>query len=60
MVTPETRKNPGGAAKEEERASALAVRSEELLRGRRELQIVHDGSIYRLLLTRDNKLILQK
>lgn len=36
------------------------VRSEELLQGDRELFIVHDGQVYRLLRTRKNKLILQK
>lgn len=36
------------------------VRSEELLRGGRQLRIVHGDQIYRLLLTRNNKLILQK
>lgn len=36
------------------------VASEELLQGRRELFIVHKGQVYRLLLTRNDKLILQK
>jgi len=36
------------------------VRSEELLRGGRQLRIVHGDEVYRLLLTRNNKLILQK
>lgn len=36
------------------------LRSEELLGGRREVQILHEGQIYRLLLTRNGKLILQK
>jgi hemin uptake protein HemP len=36
------------------------VRSEELLRGGRELFIVHNSEVYRLLVTRNNKLILQK
>jgi hemin uptake protein HemP len=36
------------------------VRSEELLRGRREVLIVHGNDVYRLLCTRNNKLILQK
>ncbi len=36
------------------------INSTELLGGRREVQIVHGGEIYRLLVTRNNKLILQK
>ncbi len=36
------------------------VRSEDLLQGRRELQILHEGEIYRLLVTRNGKLLLQK
>jgi len=36
------------------------IRSEDLLRGGRELGIVHDREIYRLILTRNNRLILQK
>ena len=38
----------------------FSVRSEELFRGGRELQIVHGAEIYRLRVTRNNKLILQK
>jgi hemin uptake protein HemP len=36
------------------------VRSEELLQGGREVRIVHSGQVYRLQVTRNNKLILQK
>lgn len=36
------------------------VRSEELLQGRRELFILHAGQVYRLLRTRNDRLILQK
>lgn len=36
------------------------VPSEELLRGERLLVIEHAGQSYRLLVTRSNKLILQK
>jgi hemin uptake protein HemP len=36
------------------------VCSEELLRGGRQLEIVHGSEVYRLVLTRNNKLILQK
>ncbi len=41
-------------------ASVPTVRSDVLLGGGRELQIVHGHEVYRLLLTRNNKLILQK
>ncbi len=36
------------------------VRSEELLQGKRELIILHGSQIYRLIETRNGKLILQK
>ncbi len=36
------------------------VRSEELLKGQRELVIIHGDKAYRLLRTRNDKLILQK
>lgn len=39
---------------------APTVRSEELLQGTRELRIVHGKEIYRLQLTRNNRLILHK
>lgn len=41
-------------------SEAATVRSGDLLQGRRELRISHAGEIYRLLVTRNNKLILQK
>lgn len=41
-------------------APVPAVCSEELLRGGRQLEIVHGNEVYRLVLTRNNKLILQK
>jgi hemin uptake protein HemP len=36
------------------------VSSDELLQGQRELLIAHAGQIYRLLRTRNDKLILHK
>jgi len=39
---------------------ARFVRSEDLLQGHRELFILHGGQVYRLLRTRNDKLILQK
>lgn len=41
-------------------ADVRVVRSDELLQGQRELFILHGGQIYRLLRTRNDKLILQK
>ncbi len=38
----------------------LRVRSEELFGARREVQIEHRGEIYRLRITRQDKLILTK
>jgi hemin uptake protein HemP len=39
---------------------ARVVRSDDLLQGQRELLIMHGGSVYRLIRTRNDKLILQK
>lgn len=41
-------------------ASVPTVSSKQLLQGGRELKIIHDGQTYRLQVTRNNKLILQK
>ncbi len=41
-------------------AGARVVHSDELLQGQREVFIVHGGQLYRLLRTRNDKLILQK
>ncbi len=41
-------------------AGLRVVRSDELLQGQRELFILHAGQIYRLLRTRNDKLILHK
>lgn len=40
--------------------SGRTIRSEELLQGAREIFIEHEGEIYRLRLTQNGKLILQK
>ena len=37
-----------------------SVQSEALLAGNREVRIIHGQEVYRLMLTRNNKLILQK
>lgn len=41
-------------------AGARVLQSEELLQGGRELYIAHGGSLYRLLRTKNDKLILQR
>jgi hemin uptake protein HemP len=41
-------------------ATVRTIRSAELLQGDREICIDHEGEIYRLRLTRNQKLILQK
>ena len=38
----------------------VTFRSENLLQGQREIKILHEGETYRLLVTRNGKLILQK
>lgn len=50
----------GSCAMWERMASVRVVRSDELLQGKRELFILHEGQLYRLLRTRKGKLILQK
>ncbi|TVS17599.1 MAG: hemin uptake protein HemP [Planctomycetaceae bacterium] len=47
-------------ATDERLASVPTVSSKQLLQGGRELRIIHDGQMYRLQVTRNNKLILQK
>jgi hemin uptake protein HemP len=51
---------PGWCRVCEKMSDIPVVRSEDLLQGRREVLIIHGGDIYRLLCTRNNKLILQK
>jgi hemin uptake protein HemP len=43
-----------------ELSSVRVIRSDELLQGERELFIVHGSQVYRLLCTKNDKLILQK
>ena len=53
---------PTDEPKELEKPSSplAALDSQDLLRGRREIRITHGNEVYRLLVTRNNKLILQK
>ena len=41
-------------------AAVRVIPSEELLRGERQVVILHHGEAYRLLVTRNDKLLLQK
>ena len=41
-------------------AAVRVVQSDELLQGKRELRIIHGDEVYRLMVTRNKKLILQK
>jgi hemin uptake protein HemP len=41
-------------------ASIRSVPSEDLLKGERQVLILHNGEAYRLLVTRNDKLLLQK
>lgn len=40
--------------------SVPTINAEELLRGHREIAIIHGDAVYRLRVTRNGKLILQK
>jgi hemin uptake protein HemP len=62
MTKPDAARTTGDEPADSTEASphVPAVRSEELLRGARELRIVHGSETYRLLVTRNNRLILQK
>ena len=52
-------KKPDKAADHSE-AAPRTVAADELFEGAREICIEHEGEIYRLRITRRNKLILQK
>jgi hemin uptake protein HemP len=54
------RPGPASEEAEESPSHALCVHSEDILQGDRELRIVHGEETYRLLVTRNNRLILQK
>jgi hemin uptake protein HemP len=51
---------PLGADPSEPEPRPASVRSEDLLRGRRLVEISHNGEVYRLQATRLGKLILTK
>ena len=41
-------------------AEEIPIEAATLLQGRQQVLIRHDGEVYRLVLTRNNKLLLQK
>jgi hemin uptake protein HemP len=51
---------PAESKNDERRDLNLVVTSNQLFAGRQELLIVHEGDVYRLRITRSNKLILTK
>jgi len=56
-ATPASESTPHDAT---HRDTAPIYRSEELFQGKRELFIIHGGEVYRLIRTRNDRLILQK
>ena len=52
--------SPHREAQSETEARTRTIPSDELLKGTREVLIEHAGEVYRLRLTRNGKLILQK
>ena len=55
MTQPSDRQAPGSAA-----PAVLTLTTQELFDGRQEIILLHNGSPYRLRITRQNKLILTK
>jgi len=55
-----TPKSPPDAGHAEPLPEPRTLRSEDLLRGDKEVVIVHENQLYRLRRTRNGKLILQK
>lgn len=60
MMSDETVANPQAENRSTAKRSIREVTSSELLRGEAELLIRHGEELYRLMLTRNGKLILQK
>ena len=53
-------KPPAAPVAEAGNKGAAAIASEQLLQGRRQVEISHNGRIYRLQATKQGKLILTK
>lgn len=61
MVTPEQRTSQQPLTEQSVSPDAdKVILSDELFQGRRAVQITHQGQQYRLLITKNDKLILQK
>ncbi|MEX2170629.1 MAG: hemin uptake protein HemP [Pirellulales bacterium] len=60
MNEPEKDASDAGHAHGETPAAIRVIPSEDLLRGERQVVILHHGEAYRLLVTRNDKLLLQK
>ncbi|QDT65451.1 hemin uptake protein HemP [Calycomorphotria hydatis] len=58
--TPEEQPTPKTMDNNEEKIAVEQVSSEQLLKGEKELQILHHGEVYRLRVTKAGKLILNK
>lgn len=58
MTEPE--KQAENATADSDSSGVRQIPSEELLRGERQVVILHHGEAYRLLVTRNDKLLLQK
>ncbi|SIQ30849.1 Hemin uptake protein HemP [Rhizobium sp. RU20A] len=56
----EDRKLPETAVATDRKTAPKVVESRELFAGRSEILISHDGALYRMKITRQNKLILNK
>jgi hemin uptake protein HemP len=58
----DTQETPPSSDRQPETSPAArrVLRSEDILAGQREVQILHEGEMYRLRVTRRGKLILQK
>ncbi len=53
-------RDPSDSRSKCQRITGRVLPSEELLRGERELLILHENQLYRLLRTRNGKLVLHK
>lgn len=60
MNEPEEDASEAGHARGETPTAVRTIPSEDLLCGERQVVILHHGEAYRLLVTRNDKLLLQK
>jgi len=59
-MTAPPNQEPDQQAESREDSTTQPIVASELLQGRQQVLIEHDGEFYRLVLTRNNKLLLQK